>query len=178
MTVELAHEVGVLPDAGRADEHLSMTSAHRARGAPRCRSSVGTVAPPEEALAFLGHDRLSRAPDSCRAGEIARRKTRPAPYSVAAGSVMPSRVQACAGTCRHLQQDAGAVAGVGLAAAGAPVQEVDEHVQRCRTIWSTFDPDVDDEADAARVVFVAGIVQTLSGRWSSSRGTIMDILHL
>ena len=33
---------------------------------------------------------------------------------------------------RHLDQDAGAVAGVGLAAAGAAVQQVDQDLQRLR----------------------------------------------
>src|SRR5262245_10504631 len=61
---------------------------------------------------------------------------------------------------RHLNEDAGAVARVGFAPAGAAVQQVEEHLQPFLD-----DPvrlaalDVDDETDAAGVVLVAGIVE-------------------
>ena len=66
---------------------------------------------------------------------------------------------------RHLDEDAGAVAGRGFAAAGAAVQQVDQDAQpllddRVRAAAL----DVDDEADAAGVVLVDGIVQTDSPR--------------
>ena len=62
---------------------------------------------------------------------------------------------------RHLHEDAGAVAGRGFAAAGAAVQQVHQDPQplldnRVRAAAL----DVDDEADAAGIVLVDGIVQT------------------
>ena len=54
---------------------------------------------------------------------------------------------------RHLDQDAGAVAGIRLAAAGAAMQQVDEDLQAARD--DAVRPsagDVDHEPDAARVV--------------------------
>ena len=67
----------------------------------------------------------------------------------------------------HLEEDAGAVAGVRLAPTGAAVQEVDQHLERLAHDGVRLPAlDVDDEADAACVVFVPGIVETLSGRWS------------
>ena len=66
---------------------------------------------------------------------------------------------------RHLDEDAGAVAGRRLAAAGAAVQQVDQDAQpllddgvRAAAL------DVDDEADAAGVVLVDWVVQTDGGR--------------
>ena len=71
----------------------------------------------------------------------------------------------------RLNQDAGAVTGVGLAAARAAVLEVDEHLQpalddgvRAHAL------DVDDEPDAARVVFEARVIQALGLRRSSEIG--------
>ncbi len=65
---------------------------------------------------------------------------------------------------RDLNQDAGAVSRVGFAAAGAAVLEVDEHLERV--------PDnrvramalhVHDEADAAGVMLVPGVVEAAGG---------------
>ena len=57
---------------------------------------------------------------------------------------------------RHLDQDAGAVAGVGLAAAGAAVLQVDQDLQAALDdAVRRAALDVDDEADAAGVVLVA-----------------------
>ena len=62
----------------------------------------------------------------------------------------------------HLQQDAGAIAGIGFAAAGAAVVEVLQYLDRLLE-----DPvrlvalDVDDETDSASIVFVARIVEAL-----------------
>ncbi len=59
-----------------------------------------------------------------------------------------------------LQQDAGAVAGVGLAAARAAVPQVHQHLQRLVDDRVRALPlDVHDEADAARVVLVERIVE-------------------
>ena len=62
---------------------------------------------------------------------------------------------------RHLHEDAGAVAGRRLAAAGAAVQQVDQDLQSLlddRVRAAALD--VDDEADAAGIVLVRGVVQS------------------
>ena len=63
---------------------------------------------------------------------------------------------------RHLQEDAGAVAGIGFTAAGAAMVEVDQDGQRLLDdLVGLFPLDVGDEADAAGIVFELGIVEPL-----------------
>ena len=65
----------------------------------------------------------------------------------------------------HLREDARAVAGIGLAAARAAVLQVDEDLQRLlhdRVRAAALD--VRDEADAARIVFMCRVIETLSRR--------------
>ena len=70
---------------------------------------------------------------------------------------------------RDLDQDPGAVAGVGFAAAGAPVVEVDQGRQAVAHDLVRLPPfQVDEEADAAGVVLVAGVVEAL-GRGIAGR---------
>src|SRR5436305_402210 len=69
-----------------------------------------------------------------------------------------------------LEQDAGTVARVWLAAAGAAVQEVDQHQQALpddRVGLATLD--VHHEAHAAGVVLVRGVVQALRGNLVGER---------
>ena len=70
-----------------------------------------------------------------------------------------------------MNQDAGAVACVRLAAARTPVLEIDEHFQAARDDGvRTHALDVDNEADAASVVLVAGVIQALGlGRCGTNR---------
>ena len=64
-----------------------------------------------------------------------------------------------------LDQDARAVAGVVLAAAGAAVVEVDQRGQAVADELVRLPPlEVDDEADAAAVVLVLGVVEALGVR--------------
>src|SRR6516165_7162720 len=66
---------------------------------------------------------------------------------------------------RQLQKNPRAVAGVGLAAAGAPVAEVREHANRLGDDVVRFASfQIDHEADAAGVVLILGIIQALFGR--------------
>ena len=60
----------------------------------------------------------------------------------------------------NLDEDAGAIAGVRLAAAGAAVLQVDQHLQTARDYrMGSAARDVDHESDAAGVVFEAWVVQ-------------------
>ena len=64
----------------------------------------------------------------------------------------------------NLDQDAGAVAGVDLAPAGAAMQQVDENLQRLADDGVRAHAfDVDDEADAAGVVLEGRVIQALRG---------------
>ena len=66
---------------------------------------------------------------------------------------------------RHLDQDAGAVAGVDFAAARAAMQEVDEQLKRLLDDGVRAHAfDVDDEPDAAGVFFVARVIESLRRR--------------
>ena len=167
--VELALEVGVVSHTGAApDEHLPHDRLHRARGGAQVPIVGGQVAPAQEALAFLDHEGLDQrlhlvaleivAGQEREAGAVLRRRRQ---------REAERRAHLAQEFVGHLQQDAGAVAGVRLAPAGAPVQEVDQDLERLAHDGVRLSSlDVDDEADAAGVVLVAGIVETLSGRRS------------
>ena len=60
---------------------------------------------------------------------------------------------------RNLQQHAGAVAGILLATAGPAVIQILENGQRLLDdLAGFFALDIDDEADAAGIVFESGII--------------------
>ena len=92
------------------------------------------VAPAEHPLPLFGDDLLEQRLDLARAAPASRgRNTNPAPYWRAGGSAMPRRGRLLPEELvRHLDEDAGAVAGVRLAAAGAAVQQVDQDLERLR----------------------------------------------
>jgi hypothetical protein len=69
-----------------------------------------------------------------------------------------------------LDQDARAVAGVGLAAAGAAVLQIDEHLEAALNDGvRTLSLYIDDEADATRVVLESGVIQALGLRRCRSK---------
>ena len=102
------------------------------------RSVVGRhVAPAEHDLALLADDAPRSAPISVGAlrGVVRQEDQAGAVARPSAGSVMPSgAVTLRRNRSGHLDQDAGAVAGVDLAAAGAAVLEVVQHLSACATI--------------------------------------------
>ena len=64
---------------------------------------------------------------------------------------------------RRLNENPGAVTGVGLAAARAAMLQVDEYLQCfADDVVRPLTLDMDDKADTARVVLGARVVQTLS----------------
>ena len=68
---------------------------------------------------------------------------------------------------RHLDENACAVAGVGLTAAGATVIEIAQHLDGLLQDAVGLAPlHVHDEADTTRLVFEPGVVQTLLLRLS------------
>jgi len=73
---------------------------------------------------------------------------------------------------RQLDEDAGAVTGVDLRSGGAAVVEVAQHLQAVRDhLVRLAAVHIDDEADAAGLVFEPRIVEALFGRqtWSTAR---------
>src|SRR5262249_7983475 len=82
---------------------------------------------------------------------------------------------ACASqeSVRHLNQDTGAIPGVGFAAAGAAVFEVEQDLDGLLDDGMRFAPrEVNDEADAAGIVLVLRVVQTLGERGCVSAPSI------
>ncbi len=90
-------------------------------------------------------------------------KTMPTPYSPAAGSVKSERGGfAAEELVRDLDQQARAVAGFGIAAAGAAMRQVDQNLNAFFDNVVRFDTlDIGDKAHAAGVVFIAGMVESL-----------------
>ena len=75
---------------------------------------------------------------------------------------MPSAQRALTELVGNLDQDPRAVAGVVLAAAGAAVVQVAQRRQAVADELVRLAPlEVDDEADAAAVVLVSGVVEAL-----------------
>ncbi len=63
---------------------------------------------------------------------------------------------------RHLDQNTGAVAGIGLAAAGAAMFQIDQDLQGVlNDLMALAVLEIGDEADAARVMLVARIIKSL-----------------
>jgi hypothetical protein len=136
-----------------ADEHLLDRRPHRARAVAQRAVVAGDVAPAEQALPLVVHDRVEDGAHLVGLHRLAGQEHE-------AGAVVVHRRQREADAralapqeaVGHLQQDAGAVAGVRLAAAGAAVEQVDEDLQGLPhdgVRGSSLD--VDDEADAAGV---------------------------
>ena len=160
---------GVLAALRDEDLFEHRLDGHRARAD---RAVVGRhVAPADQALAFFGRDRGQQPLDRFAVGRIARQEHEA--DAVLAGGRERRRSNLSQKLVRDLEEDAGAVAGVGLAAARAAVRQVLEHLQRLAddgVRLAAFD--VHDEADAAGVVLVAGVVEAraLSRRTGRSRG--------
>ena len=80
---------------------------------------------------------------------------------------------------RRLDEDAGAVAGIGFAAAGAAVLQVMQDLDGLlNDVVRLAALDVDDEADAAGVVLELRIVKPLLGRWTEPPRLLTIICHV
>ena len=109
-------------------------------------------------LAFLGDEPFDQPLDRVAVIRLARQEHEPDAV-LALGRQREGRHLA-EEPIGDLQQDARAVAGVGLAAARAAVPQVHQHLQRLlHDRVGTPSLDVHDEADAAGVVLVPGIVE-------------------
>jgi hypothetical protein len=143
-----------------ADEQVLEHRFHR-----NCARADGTVvgrdvAPADQLLTLFGDDRgeqrLDRGPRRRLVGQEDQ------PDAVLAARRQGGRRHLAQELVRRLDQDAGAVASVDFAAAGAAVAEVDEDLERLLHDGVRLPPfDVDDKADTAGIVLVLGVVQPL-----------------
>ena len=149
-----------------ADEDLTN---HRL-AAPRRGAEVSAVgrhvAPAEQALALFVDDSAERVLHPPPLGRVARQEHHahavgPGPRQLETGGVRRLAEE----LVRKLQEHAGAVARVHLAAARAAVQEIDGYLERLPDeLVRSLALDVHDEPDAARVVLEARVVQALGPR--------------
>ncbi len=148
------------PDEDLGDErlHRDGTLAHQA--------VVGRhVSPAQQHLPFFADDTREEIRDRLPQSWIARQKDR-------ADAVLARRRQRDAEPSGfpaqklvgHLHEDAGAVARVGLAAAGAAVLQIRQDLEGLADDFvGSAAADIHDEADATGIVLVGGIVQPLPG---------------
>jgi len=174
--VELALErvlVHVPRSAG--DEHLADHRLDFLRALRKARIAGRHVAPAEQHLSFRGN----RALDLLLARHPRCRLLRQEHH---ADAVLPDRGQrdaqlaarAAQKGVRQLDQDAGAVALQRIGAGGAAVRQVPQDLQPLRNDLVRLPAlDLRDEAEAARVVFVNGVVQTLRGGWIGRFGGVI-----
>ena len=162
--VQLALEVELGGCRGvAADEHLPHEGLAGTRGLAEHPVACLHRAPAEHLLAFRLHDLLEALLDQAPHGRIAGQEDDPAAVLARRRQREPRlAAHLLVEGVRHLDQDAGAVAGIGLGAAGAAVVEVLQDLQRLLE-----DPvrspalDVDDEPDAAGIVLEARVVESL-----------------
>ena len=141
--------------------------------------STGTSRQPRNCLAFFGARSSSNRSFAIAPLGFSRggRNTLPTPYSPAAGTRMPS----FAGLgrekiVRNLHQNAGAVAGERIAAAGAAVSEIDENFQALTDDLVAFlAANVHDETHSAGVVLIRRVVQTFARRGSNGNCDCMVV---
>ena len=124
-------------------------------------ASRGSSAPPRRRSRSK-----SSMPNRCCAGSGEREERADAVMLRARAASIPS-VPAARDEelVRDLDQEPGAVARVVLTSAGAAMVQVDERREAIADDLMRLPPlQVDDEADAAAIVLVAGVVQTLGWR--------------
>ena len=155
-----------------ADEDLPEHRLDRNRARTE-RAVVGRhLAPADEALPFLRDDPLEQLDDRRTAVGVVRQENQPGAVRARfrqlpaepAGFLAQEAV-------RHLNQDAGAVAGVDFTAAGTAVFEVDEHLQGLPDdLVRPASLHVRHEPDAAGVALMSRVIQAL-------RGGIVVLMH-
>ena len=121
--------------------------------------------PPEHVLPFFTHDLLEEAADPIALAGVLRQEHQAGAVAAFGGQREPERGgHLPEEPVGDLNQDARAVAGVGLAAAGAAVQQIDQQLQSALDDRMRAPPlDVGDEADAAGVMLVPRVVEAVSG---------------
>ena len=165
--VQLALEVELVGDRGIApDEHLAHEGLAGSGGFAEHPVRHLHRAPAEHLLALGLHDLLEALLDQAPHGRVPGQEDD-------AAAVLTGRRQRKARLAahflvegvRHLDQHAGAIAGVGFRTAGAAMIEILQDLQRL--LQDPMRPaalDVDDETDAAGIVLEARVVESLRTR--------------
>ena len=145
------------------DEHLGEGRHHAARGGAELVGVDGDVAPAEHGEALLGGDLLDPAAGLGGLVGVGGEEAGADGVRVLRRQLeVDHRAQERVG---DLDEDAGAVAGVGLGAGGAAVVEVAQRGQRLRhDVVAGLAGERRHERHPARVVLVAGVVEPLGRR--------------
>ncbi len=153
------------PSVSRCAARKTWRIRGRAASAVAPSPRVDRHVPPAQHLGALDQGVLLQHGDRARPRPRRRsgRKTRPVAYCPAGGSgEVDDRAQE---RVRHLDHDAGAVAGVGLGAAGAPVVEPAQRRQALgHHVVGAPAGEIGHEGDAAGVMLVGGVVEPLGMR--------------
>jgi hypothetical protein len=151
----------------RGDEQVGQVRQHVARAGTAVGQVVGHVAPAQDRQAFQRGDPLGRGHGRGALRRVTRQEHHPG--RVAAGLRQAERAFGAKQLIRDLRQDAGPVAGVGIAALGAAVIQVPQYGQRLgHDLVTAASGQVRDKAHATGVVLVAAVVKPL-GCGESSR---------
>ncbi len=157
------HVGGQVVQSGQTDEQL-LKDRLRGTGARAHQAVVRRdVAPANETLPFVLDDGRDQILDAVPVRLVMRQEDEP-------GAVLSRGRQRCRRTraqerVGHLDKNACAVTGVLLASARAAMFQVDQYLQRLLDdVVRASSFDMHNESHAARIVFGAGAVQTLSGR--------------
>ena len=163
--VELAFQLLFGHPPGPPHEDLLDIGLRGARHAANGRGIDGGVAPTEHGETLFTDDALQDAfalqadvrlhgKEGHAHAVLSRRRQRETELSALAGEELVG----------DLNQDAGAIAGAGIAAAGAPVRQVDQNLNAFQNdVVRLLALEVRNEADSAGIVLLARVVQAL--RW-------------
>ena len=166
--VELALEGQIIAQL-RAAAHEQLAHegfAGAGRGAQRTVVG-GQVAPAENLLSFLGDDLLDQGLAVPALAGIGRQRQHAEPVLAGGGQLDAQldghRLQKVVG---NLYQDAGAVPGIGLSAAGTAVIEIQQNLESAADdVVGALALHVGQEADAAGVVLEGRVIEALSAWW-------------
>jgi hypothetical protein len=165
--VQLAFEGHAIAGGGSASANEDVLK-HRLCGAGAWTDQAivcGHIAPAKQTLPFFFDDGRDEALDSVAVRFVVRQENQPC--TIFARRWKRRRRARPQKGIRHLNEDAGAVAGVFLASARSAVLQIDQDLQRLLDNVVRPPPlDVHNETHATRVVFVGRVVQTLSRRWT------------
>ena len=162
--VELALEVELPGQLGAGgDEQLPDAGLAGARRVPEIGLAGGHVAPAQDRLPLFGGDLLEPLLAGAAIGFVGGQEQHGDAVAAPLRQVHPLPGQLVPEEAvRYLGEDAGAVAGVDLAAAGAAVVEIAQHLERLlHDAVGRVPPDVCDKPDAAPVVLVFGVIEAL-----------------
>ncbi len=148
----------------RAETPARYKAASRAPARPMASPSIGVSRQPSTVKPFFAGDAFDDAfAQSAAAAAPPAGTSCPRRSSPGSGSENPSsRAFPREEFVRDLNQDAGAVAGFRIAAAGAAVRQIDQDLDALADDFVRFLPiEIDHKTHPAGVVFVAGIVKPL-----------------